>query len=409
MRGCRPPTVAGSACRSRRCPPGPTPSGFACCPSTVTSSSPISRSPSGREVPPAEQAGRSVTAPTSPRQAWETDGPNRFDRDVRLPTSKTQPSQPQSTRDDRHRAQAHRCTRDHWREQQAGDRVENARCDRDPERVVDERPPQVLADVPHRRPRKPPCADDAAQITLHQRYVGALHRDVSASPHRDADVRARQCGRVVDAVASHRHHAALGLQTLDDRGLVRRLNVGDHVVESKSSSHGFGGRGVVASQHPHAEGLTPRSSAPAITAAASGCSLLCSRPAAKASTSSSRKPGTATTVTSLGLPSVSVPVLSTTIVSTFSMVSSASAFLISTPAWAPRPVPTMIDMGVARPRAHGQAMMRTATALTTAYAKRGSGPKKPHPSDVTTAMSTTAGTNQDETTSARRWMGARLR
>src|SRR5206468_1859260 len=86
-----------------------------------------------------------------------------------------------------------------------------------------------------------------------------------------------------------------------------------------------------------------------------------------------------------------------------------AAFLISTPAWAPRPVPTMIDIGVARPRAHGQAMMRTATALTTAYAKRGSGPKNPHPSDVTTAMSTTAGTNQDETTSARRWMGARLR
>ena len=46
-----------------------------------------------------------------------------------------------------------------------------------------------------------------------------------------------------------------------------------------------------------------------------------------------------------------------------------------TPAWAPRPVPTMIAMGVARPRAQGQAMMRTATAFTMAWAKRGSGPK----------------------------------
>ena len=52
-----------------------------------------------------------------------------------------------------------------------------------------------------------------------------------------------------------------------------------------------------------------------------------------------------------GLPSVSVPVLSTTSVSTFSMRSSASAFLISTPAWAPRPTPTMIDIGVASPSA----------------------------------------------------------
>ena len=67
-----------------------------------------------------------------------------------------------------------------------------------------------------------------------------------------------------------------------------------------------------------------------------------------------------------GLPSVSVPVLSTTSVSTFSSRSSASAFLISTPASAPRPTPTMIDIGVARPSAHGQAMMSTATAATSA-------------------------------------------
>ena len=67
-----------------------------------------------------------------------------------------------------------------------------------------------------------------------------------------------------------------------------------------------------------------------------------------------------------GLPSVSVPVLSTTRVSTFSSRSSASAFLISTPASAPRPTPTMIDIGVARPSAHGQAMMSTATAATSA-------------------------------------------
>ena len=39
---------------------------------------------------------------------------------------------------------------------------------------------------------------------------------------------------------------------------------------------------------------------------------------------------------------------------------------MSTPAVAPRPVPTMIAMGVARPRAQGQAMMSTATAATSA-------------------------------------------
>ena len=35
-----------------------------------------------------------------------------------------------------------------------------------------------------------------------------------------------------------------------------------------------------------------------------------------------------------------------------------------TPAVAPRPVPTMIDIGVASPSAQGHAMIRTATALT---------------------------------------------
>jgi hypothetical protein len=33
---------------------------------------------------------------------------------------------------------------------------------------------------------------------------------------------------------------------------------------------------------------------------------------------------------------------------------------------APRPVPTIVDMGVANPRAQGQAMMSTATAFTKA-------------------------------------------
>ena len=56
----------------------------------------------------------------------------------------------------------------------------------------------------------------------------------------------------------------------------------------------------------------------ATIAAASGCSLRVSRLAARRSTSSSSNPGAATTRTSRGLPSVSVPVLSTTSVSTCS-------------------------------------------------------------------------------------------
>ena len=62
------------------------------------------------------------------------------------------------------------------------------------------------------------------------------------------------------------------------------------------------------------------------------------------------------------------------------------------PAAAPRPVPTMIDMGVARPSAQGQAMIRTETAARRAWARRGSGPARAHTRNVTAAASTTAGT-----------------
>ena len=50
----------------------------------------------------------------------------------------------------------------------------------------------------------------------------------------------------------------------------------------------------------------------------------------------------------------------------FSSVSSTSASLIKHALLAPRPTPTMIDIGVARPRAQGQAMISTATAFTKA-------------------------------------------
>ena len=63
----------------------------------------------------------------------------------------------------------------------------------------------------------------------------------------------------------------------------------------------------------------------------------------------------------------------------------ASAFRNSTPTLAPFPVATMIDMGVARPSAHGHAMIRTETALTSACAMRGSGPTSAQTTNASTA------------------------
>ena len=104
--------------------------------------------------------------------------------------------------------------------------------------------------------------------------------------------------------------------------------------------------------------LKPRSSAPLTTASASGCSLLRSRLAtsrnkSSSSTAPSRRRWRGAACLRSGSRSCRRPA-----VSTFSISSSASAFLMRTPAQAPRPVPTMIDIGVANPSAQGQAMIK---------------------------------------------------
>jgi hypothetical protein len=60
----------------------------------------------------------------------------------------------------------------------------------------------------------------------------------------------------------------------------------------------------------------------------------------------------------------------------------------------------MIDMGVASPRAHGQAMINTAMAFTRACAIRGGGPAIAQIKNVIAATPTTAGTKYPAATSA---------
>jgi hypothetical protein len=58
----------------------------------------------------------------------------------------------------------------------------------------------------------------------------------------------------------------------------------------------------------------------------------------------------------------------------YAKIFKASALRMRMPSPAHRTVPTIIAMGVARPNAQVQAMMRTATALTRAWAQCGHGP-----------------------------------
>ena len=63
--------------------------------------------------------------------------------------------------------------------------------------------------------------------------------------------------RVVDAVADHRHDAALGLQAADHVGLAGRQHLGDHLVDADLGGDRARGRLVVAGQQhgPQAERL----------------------------------------------------------------------------------------------------------------------------------------------------------
>src|ERR1041384_3710191 len=65
-----------------------------------------------------------------------------------------------------------------------------------------------------------------------------------------------------------------------------------------------------------------------------------------------------------------------------------------------------MDSGVARPSAHGQAMISTAIAETSAMVNTGAGPTVNHTAKVAIAIAMTAGTKYPETASASRWIGA---
>ena len=157
---------------------------------------------------------------------------------------------------------------------------------------------------------------------------------------------------------------------------------------------------VTASKSVASWRIAPCASAPSTMASASGCSEPRSSAAASERMSASVTSPRVIVSVSFGLPIVSVPVLSTIKVSTPAMRSSASASLISTPACAPRPAAVVIEIGVANPRAQGQAMISTETAAAMAKTNAGSGPKIIQSTKARIATPTTVGTKIAATRSA---------
>ena len=119
---------------------------------------------------------------------------------------------------------------------------------------------------------------------------------------------------------------------------------------------------------------------------------------------SSSSPSETVSVTT-GFPWVSVPVLSNTTAFILHAASSGSPPLIRIPCSAPRPVPTIIAVGVASPNAHGHAITITAVNVMRANA-RGAPRTKYQMINVRMAMLMTVGTKYADTLSANAWIGA---
>ena len=143
--------------------------------------------------------------------------------------------------------------------------------------------------------------------------------------------------------------------------------------------------------------------AAATTACATGCSEPASTAAARRSSAGSSDRTSVTVIR----PVVTVPVLSSTIVSTARVDSRTCGPRIRMPSWAPRPVPTIRAVGVASPRAQGQAMISTATAAVKAASA--SPLNTSHPTIVSSAITSTTGTKTAEMRSASRSTGALVR
>ena len=131
-------------------------------------------------------------------------------------------TQPQRIGDDEQRGEAHGRGRDH--------RTEHAEHrERDGGDVVGESPEQVALDGGEGPPRQGDSIGRRPEVTRDQREVGRLDGHIGAGAQRDSQIGPRQRGAVVDAVADHRHHPTLGLES-GDLGL---LLVGQHARDDR--------------------------------------------------------------------------------------------------------------------------------------------------------------------------------
>ena len=124
---------------------------------------------------------------------------------------------------------------------------------------------EVLGDVVGDRERRQRAArdqqlladlddlDQLRRVGVEVDHVAGLARRLGAGVHRHADVGLRERGRVVGAVAGHRHQPAVGLLLLDQGHLGLRRGLGEEVVDAGLLGDLGRREAVVAGDHDRAD------------------------------------------------------------------------------------------------------------------------------------------------------------
>ena len=110
-------------------------------------------------------------------------------------------------------------------------------------------------DLAHRGPRQADGDGNVAKVVADQDQPAGLLGDVRPGADGEPDVRGRQCGGVVDAVAHHGHHLARVAQPLDLKGLVLGQDTGDDPLDSNLAGDGPSGALVIPGQHHDADAV----------------------------------------------------------------------------------------------------------------------------------------------------------
>ena len=109
---------------------------------------------------------------------------------------------------------------------------------------------QIFLDGSIGAPSNGARTDDFCQIVLHEDYIGRVYRSFgTAAAHRNADIGACQCRRIIDAVAHHRNPMALLLQFGDGRNFVFRHQVKPNLIHTEFACDGSRGSAIVAREH----------------------------------------------------------------------------------------------------------------------------------------------------------------